>query len=100
MIEYEGTSEETLLPGIPGYTPVDALNGVLADLRGNLPQTQGSAEWDGLACLLATYTSQTDGTELEKHIWLEQESGAVRHCEFFVDGQMFMAMDIVSLSIF
>jgi len=100
FIDYQGASVETLLPGIPGFSPADALHGVIDDLALSLPEAESADAWGGIDCLRLTFGSEADGVRLMKQVWLNRENGAVCHAQFFVDEQLCMSLEVTALTLF
>jgi len=99
FIDYQGVSVETLLPGIPGFSPMDALHGVLDDVALSLPDAEAPMPLDDIACLRLTFMGEGAAPALMKQVWLDRETGALRRAEFFVDGRMVMTFGIIALAV-
>lgn len=98
-LTYDGLAVDTLLPAISGFQPVDALEWVVRDLRGAVPDEvllKGRGE-DRRVVL--TYVQEADGVQLEKHITLEGEGLVLADAEFLVDGECVMRATIREMSI-
>ncbi len=93
-IVYEDIAVETLLPAVPGFSPVDALAGVTDDLAGGVPIDSCTEALDGADCVALTFSSSSGEYEGEKRVWLDAETLALRRAEFYLDGQMVMALSM------
>lgn len=100
QITYDGVSVETLLPYIPGFSPVDGLDGIFGDLANSVPQDWGQEKYDGTDCYTLTYTAAYDDYSLEKRIWLDKEALVLGRCELYIDGTMSMTVEVESISIY
>lgn len=93
-VTYEDIAVETLLPAVPGFSPVDALAGVTEDLAGGVPIDSCMETLDGASCVALTFASSAGEYEGEKRVWLDGETLALRRAEFYLDGQMVMALSM------
>lgn len=92
-LQYEDIALDALLPEIAGYAPMDMLHGLLADLRGRVP-THYTLEAD---CLTLEYRStQPDGKELLKLIFLHPETLDVLAGECYLEGDLIVALSMES----
>ncbi len=99
-ILFDGVALETLLPGVPGFSPVDAMSGLIADLRGGLPQDYSVEKRGGGDAVAVTYSGAHEEYSCEKRVWLDAVNYAIKSCEFYLDGQLVMTLETVSISIF
>lgn len=93
-LEYQGAVAETLLPGVPGFSPCDAVTGLLDDLAHEVPVSanlcstgEGEAIQLNYACRLA------DGTQSEKLVWLAPDY-SLQRAEFFLSGSLVMTLRV------
>ena len=97
-IEYEDVAVETLLPPLSGFVPADALAGVIDDLAGGVPVDYGTVETDGGECIALTFETAFEDYAGQKRIWLDAGTLAVTRAEFYLDGQMVMAMTVSNMN--
>lgn len=95
-IEYDGMAVETLLPGISGYVPADAVTGAVADLARGVPESYGYDELDGARTVLVTYVEEIEGMQARKMLWLDPVSCSLLRGEFYLDEQMIMELCVKS----
>ncbi len=93
-VEYDGMALETLLPGISGFVPADAVTGMLDDLAGGVPEYYGEEELEGYPAVVLSYIRELDGMTARKLIWVERESCRPLRAEFYLDAQMIMEVGV------
>lgn len=93
-IEYEGMAMETLLPGISGFVPADAVSGLLNDLEEGIPEACGIAELEGRKTVALTYVQELEGMTARKLVWLDGASYTPMRAEFYLDELMVMEVCI------
>lgn len=86
QLQYEGAQLETLLPPLPGFTPVDCLQGLLESLAGAAPSEWNREKWQDTPCLVLTYELELEGQQATKRIWLQEESLEPVYGEWFLEG--------------
>ena len=89
-VEYNGMELETLLPGISGFVPADALSGILDDLAAGVPEYYGEETLDGQAAVVLSYIREPEGTTARKLIWVDRESHKLLRAEFYLDELLIM----------
>ena len=97
-ITYEDIAVETLLPAVPGFSPVDALAGVTDDLAGGVPIDSCVETLEDTSCIALTFSVPAGEYEGEKRVWLDAETLALRRAEFYLDGQMVMALTMIEMT--
>lgn len=98
-IVYEDMAVETLLPGISGYVPADAVTGMLKDIGKSVPDEYGLTEVNGREAILLTFADEYDGMTAEKTLWLSRDDLSLIKGEFFLDGVMIMELNVKSFVI-
>lgn len=90
-LAYEGAELETLLPSLPGFTPVDCLDGLLDALAGAVP-TEWAWETKGdRQCLALTYEMEAGGHQAAKLVWLDRETLSPVWAEWYLEGDQIMS---------
>ena len=97
---FDDLSVEMLLPSVSGFTPVDAMEGIVKDLAQSLPADYSFETKEGVECVAITYSGENSGYQAEKRVWLRQEDLAVVMAEFYLDGQMIMGLKTQSFRIY
>lgn len=94
VLEYQGAAAETLLPGVPGFTPCDAVTGLLDDLAHEVPVSANlCSTGEGEAIQLNYARRLADGTQTEKLVWLTPEY-RLQRAEFFLAGSLVMTLQV------
>lgn len=93
-IEYDGMALETMLPGISGFVPADAVTGMLDDLAKGVPEYYGKEELEGYPAVVLSYIRELEGTTARKLIWVERETGRPLRAEFYLDELMVMEVGV------
>ena len=91
-LEYQGAVAETLLPGVPGFTPCDAVTGLLDDLAREVPASATLCRTEAGEAVQLCYTRRlSDGSTAEKLVWLAPDL-RLQRAEFFLSGQLVMTL--------
>lgn len=93
-IVYEDVAVETLLPGISGYVPADAVTGMIKDLGQTTPNQYGFSQVGERDALAVTFADEYEGLAAEKTIWLDPDDYSLIKGEFFLDGMMIMELQV------
>lgn len=98
-VVYEDVSIDALLPEQAGYSPVDAVAGLVQTLRQELPANSCYETFDGGKVLSLEYIKQLpDGSESLKKILLDGETLALRQAELYLDGDLILAVQAEDFS--
>lgn len=89
-LAYPEVELETLLPGLPGFTPVSCLDGMLDALANASPTEWAWEEKQGRQCLALTYELELEGIQAARQVWLEQGSLAPVWAEWYLEGDQIM----------
>jgi len=93
-LEYRGAVAETLLPGVPGFTPCDAVTGLLDDLASAVPVSAALVQTDQGETIQLCYSRRlTEGYTGEKLVWLAPDY-SLRRAEFFLQGGLVMTLQV------
>lgn len=91
-LEYKGAVAETLLPGIPGFTPCDGVTGLLNDLAGATPASATRCRTESGESIQLCYSGRLqDGQQTEKLVWLDPDY-RLQRAELFVSGGLVMTI--------
>ena len=90
QIEYDGMALETLLPGISGFVPADALSGVLNDLAEGVPEYYGEEKLGQQPAVVLSYLREFEGMTARKLIWVDRRDHRLLRAEFYLDEQMIL----------
>ena len=93
-IEYEDAAIESLLPPIGGFTPADALDGVVEDLCGGVPVDYCAENVGDVSCIALTFETAAGEYAGQKRVWIDAQTLGVVRAEFYLDGQMVMSMSV------
>lgn len=93
-IIYDDLAVETLLPGISGYVPADAVSGILKDLGSSVPEEYSVVDIDGRSAIVLSYCGEYEGLSCEKTIWLDKDTMTILKGEFYLDGLMTMELTV------
>ena len=94
LLEYRGAVAETLLPGVPGFTPCDGLTGLLDDLAAATPASCALVPTgEGESILLSYLCRPAQGMEGEKQVWLTPDY-RLQRAEFFLAGSLVMTLEV------
>lgn len=96
QVVYQDVAVETLLPGISGYVPADAVSGIIKDLALSTPDSFGESEAAGRDAITVTYLDEYEGMAAEKTLWLDKENMNLLKGEFYLDGTMIMELNVKS----
>ncbi len=97
-VEYDGMAIETLLPGISGFVPADALSGVLDDLAEGVPEYYGEETLDGRAAIVLSYLRELEGQTARKLVWVDKADYRLLRAEFYLDELMIMEVLVQSVA--
>jgi len=97
---FEDAAAETLLPSVSGFTPMDAMDGLLRDLAGSAPADYALEKSGGEDIAALNYPQHFTEYAAEKRVWLSAADLAPRACEFYLDGMMTMRLEIESIQIY
>lgn len=95
-VVYQDVAVETLLPGISGYVPADAVSGIIKDLSLSTPDGCGESEASGREAFTVTFTDEYEGMTAEKTLWIDKENMSLLKGEFYLDGTMIMELNVKS----
>lgn len=96
QVVYQDVAVETLLPGISGYVPADAVSGIIKDLSQSTPDGFGESEAAGRDAITVTFLDEYEGMAAEKTLWLDKETMSLLKGEFYLDGTMIMELNVKS----
>lgn len=89
-LEYQDVELETLLPGLPGFTPVSCLAGMLDALANAAPTEWAWEAKQGQDCLALTYELELEGIQATRQVWLERDSLTPVWAEWYLEGDQIM----------
>lgn len=96
-VQYEGLQLETLMPGVRGYTPVDAFDQMVYSLANEVPTQYEYTEQNGVKAIGLTYESTVGDYACSKMLWLAESSLDLLRAEFFLDGALVMRLEVQSI---
>lgn len=94
MVEYDGMALETLLPGISGFVPADAMSGLLDDLAEGMPEYYSLETLEGRETILLSYVKEPEGQTARKLVWLDRATLVPLRAEFYLNTLMIMEVRI------
>lgn len=98
-VEYDGMAVETMLPGISGFVPADAISGAIEDLSGSVPEEYCLTEIDGVSAVAVTFVKQIEGTSARKTLFIDRNDMSLLGGEFYLGEMMIMELKVSSFLI-
>ena len=89
-LEYDDLAVETLLPGLRGFVPADAVSGLLDDLAGDVPDAWGLRGDE----LELTYSGEQNGVRTQKIVWLSADDLHLLGGELYLDDRLILTVSI------
>lgn len=96
-IQYEGLELETLMPGVRGFTPVDAFDQSVYSLTRQVPSQYIYEERNGKKAVGLVYEGMADADTCSKTLWLAEDSLELLAGEYYLDGTLIMRLEVEQL---
>ena len=98
-VEYDGMAVETMLPGINGFVPADAISGAIEDLAGSVPEEYCLSEQNGSDVIAVTFVRQAEGLTARKTLFIDRYDMSLLGGEFYLGDMMIMELKVSSFLI-
>jgi outer membrane lipoprotein-sorting protein len=97
---FDDAAAETFLPSVSGFTPMDAMDGLLRDMAGAAPADYAIEKSGGEDIAALTYPQHFTEYAAEKRVWLSADDLMPHACEFYLDGMMTMRLEVESIQMY
>jgi|GEM_PF-2004675 len=95
-IKYEDTILVTEMPGIPGFTPVDALCALIDDISDQIMEDKSFDAIDGQRCIAVSYEGEYLGSSTLKKAYFDEKTKKLIYGEWFIDDRKIMECAVES----
>ncbi|MDP4110312.1 MAG: hypothetical protein Q8878_09830 [Bacillota bacterium] len=97
-LSYEGSSLAVAFPEIRGYSPLEALPGILLELKNGVPAEVGSEKISGDECVTLTYEEKVEKQAVTKRIWIDEKTLFPVKAELYTGGSAVLSLEFLTFS--